>query len=88
MAYSIERPRRIESIGAPARSRSLRARSRCAFVITEVGEGCWVARDRVLGTEHTFATPRAAIRYALFESTVHTDHACALIVPRRQQDHD
>jgi hypothetical protein len=83
MAYSIERPRRIERIAVPTRERR-----RCAFVITEISEGCWVARDRIRGTEQTFATPRAAIRFALFEAAVHSDRACALIVPRRQPDHD
>jgi hypothetical protein len=55
-------------------------------VVTEISEDCWRVSDRVRGIERTFATPRAAVHYALFEAVQRSDRACALIVPRRSRD--
>jgi hypothetical protein len=54
--------------------------SRPCFTITQSDAGDWIARERRSGTEHHFASQKAALHFALFE--VGKRAAAALVTPR------
>ena len=51
------------------------------FVVTQTGDGRWIACDRVRRIKRIFPTQRAAVRYALFEAVPGRKNACAVVVP-------
>jgi hypothetical protein len=56
---------------------------RCAFVVTQTGDGRWIACDRARSIKRIFPTQRAAVLYALFDAVPGRKNACAVVVPSK-----
>jgi hypothetical protein len=54
---------------------------RRALVVSQAPDGRWWVRDRRQGLERSFATQRAALRFALFEWSGRSAVSAALVVP-------